>query len=152
MTEKMTQILTQQKVKVTTKINLVIGMVSVFFIGLAMFNNAFLLGPVGWKNSIIAQAPDTTPPTAVISSPINNQKISGVFNITTTLTDNTEVKKVEFYLDGKLRYTEYQPKTNWVYYWDTTKTSNGDHLFMIKVFDKAGNTTLVDPVLVTINN
>jgi len=152
MPEKTTQTLTQQKVKTTTKINLVIGMISAFFIGLAMFCNAFLYGPVGWNYSTFASTPDTIPPTALITSPVNYQTISGLFDITATLEDNTHVKKVEFYLDGKIRYTEHQPKSPWIFYWNTTKATNGNHVFMIKVYDNAGNETIVNPVAVTVNN
>lgn len=152
MTESITQIATQQKVKTTTKINLVIGMVSAIFIGLALFNNAFLLGPVGWEKSFSATATDTIAPTVVVSSPLNNQEISGSFNITTTLTDDTAVAKVEFYLDGALRYIEHLPKSNWVYPWDTTRVSNGDHVFLIKVYDQASNETVVNPIKAKVNN
>lgn len=83
---------------------------------------------------------DTTPPTVSILFPPNGSTVSGAtVNITASASDNTEVTKVDFYIDAQLKSTD--TSSPYSYTWDTTGYSNGSHTLMVKAYDPAGNSS-----------
>jgi chitodextrinase len=95
--------------------------------------------------------PDTQAPTVSITSPANNQNISGVTTIAANAADNVGVVGVQFQLDGgnlgaELTTSPYSTS------WDTSRTANGSHLLTAVARDAAGNKTTSSAVTVTVNN
>src|SRR5262249_17807451 len=86
----------------------------------------------------VPPGPDTTPPTASISSPANNAHVSGDVTIAATASDdNSGVKQVDFYRDGSILLGT---KTTSPY----TLVSDfgaiqGPHTLYVRATDNAGN-------------
>ncbi len=107
--------------------------------------------PLSFTIDDAPQSPDTTPPTASITSPANNATVSGTTTVAASATDDRGVTKVEFYLDGALQSTDTASPYSWA--WDTTPQANGSlHSLTAKSYDAAGNTTTSAAVSVTVSN
>lgn len=94
---------------------------------------------------------DTQPPVVSITSPGNNQTVSGVTTIAANASDNVGVAAVQFQLDGAnlgAQLTSAPYSTGW----NTTQTANGSHVLTAIAADAAGNRTVSSGVTVTINN
>ncbi|MFA6105215.1 MAG: Ig-like domain-containing protein [Patescibacteria group bacterium] len=91
----------------------------------------------------------STPPTSNITTP-GPSTVSGTIMVAADATGVPSVAKVEFYVDGILKYLDI---TNpYSFAWDTTLETNGPHTLQAKAYDPAsniGNSTLI---LVTVNN
>lgn len=92
---------------------------------------------------------DTTPPTVTLSAPAEGTTLSGTTKITATATDNTGVKKVEFYDNSSLiaSATASPYEANW----NTLLVPNGTHLITARAYDAVGNMSS-DSSTVTILN
>ncbi len=94
---------------------------------------------------------DTQPPAVSITSPGNNQTVSGVTTIAANASDNVGVAAVQFQLDGAnlgAQLTSAPYSTGW----NTTQTANGSHVLTAIAVDAAGNRTVSSGVTVTVNN
>ena len=74
----------------------------------------------------------------VVTSPANNQTVSGTITISVSAADN--VASVQFKLDGENLGPE-ETSSPYSLSWDTTGTANGSHLLTAVARDAAGNTT-----------
>ena len=88
----------------------------------------------------VYQGPDIIPPSITITSPTNNQTVSGTITISANVTDNTSVAGVTFKIDNnnlgnEISTPPYQTT------WDTTTVSNGQHTIYVIARDSAGNTS-----------
>lgn len=98
--------------------------------------------------------PDSTPPTASITSPNENQVLSGTNTLSVGASDAIELSKVEVYIDDNLIHTENKPwgVVNWAdttfqVTWDTAQLDasgnrifcDGSHIINILAYDTAGN-------------
>jgi hypothetical protein len=102
----------------------------------------------------VANAPvppaDTTAPVAAISSPANGATVSGTVAIAATASDDVGVSHVVFYVDGsQIGSDETAP---YEISWDTTASTDGEHVLTATAFDAAGNAGNADAVTVTVNN
>lgn len=97
-----------------------------------------------------APPPDTTKPTISITSPTNNQKISGTVDITTSANDNEGIKNVQFLIDGSVVNTDSQ--SPYTYSLDTTKLSEGEHSLVARVTDTSDNFTVSTPIKINVAN
>lgn len=79
---------------------------------------------------------DTTPPTAVITSPTGGT-VSGLVTVKASATDSSGIDKVEFYVNGKLLATDTTSSYQAV--WDTSKFVNDTHNLSVKAYDTFGN-------------
>src|SRR5207253_7423725 len=70
-------------------------------------------------------APDTTNPTASISSPASGATIAGSTTVTVTATDDTGVALVELRADGALIGS--RSTTPYEFTWDVSSVPNGPH-------------------------
>jgi len=78
------------------------------------------------------------PPQLEILSPVENAYVRGIIKVEVLATDvHSGVSKVEFYIDGKLAYTDYE--TPYEYLLDTTKLSDGAHTIKVVAYDLVGN-------------
>jgi subtilisin family serine protease len=94
--------------------------------------------------------PDNTPPTCSISSPSGGVTVSGTITINVTASDDTEVTRVELYIDNFIGLTD--STTPFSFAWDTTTVGNGNHSLLAKAFDAAGNLGTSTSVTVNVQN
>ena len=93
---------------------------------------------------------DITPPVTSITAPLAGATVSGTTSVTASATDNVGVTKVEFYLDGALKFTDTTSPYSWS--WDTTTATNGSHSLTSKAYDAALNVGTSTAVSVTVSN
>jgi hypothetical protein len=107
---------------------------------------------VGSSSSVTVTVnnPDTTVPTASISSPSNNATINGTVSVTATASDNVGVAKVEFYVNASLQATD--TSSPYSFSWNTTSVANGSYTLSAKAYDAASNVGSSANVSVTVNN
>jgi len=110
-------------------------------------NNSAQSAPV----SATTATPDTQAPTVSITSPANNQTVSGPTTIAANATDNVGVIGVQFQLDGGKLGTE-MTSPPYSTSWDTTQTVNGPHVLTAIARDAAGNKATSLAVTVTVSN
>lgn len=80
---------------------------------------------------------DTAAPSVTINSPSLGATVSGTTTVTATVTDDTGVSKVEFYVDNTLQATN--TTTPYSFSWDTSKLTDGSHSISVKAYDPTGN-------------
>jgi len=92
---------------------------------------------------------DITPPTALITYPVDGQTVSGTINVTSDANDNVGVTMVEFYIDGLL--VSQDSTAPFVYSWNTGPFADGlIHSIYVKVYDAAGNVGQTNVTAVTV--
>jgi hypothetical protein len=92
---------------------------------------------------------EDTPPAVTVSAP--SGVLSGVVTISATATDNSDgVSRVEFYVDGNLRWVETAAPYVWDF--DTSFVSNGTHSLQVMAYDAAGNVGVASTNITTSNN
>ena len=94
--------------------------------------------------------PDTAPPSVSISTPLNNNIVSGTTTVTATATDNVGVVGVQFKLDG-VNIGAEDTVSPYSISWNTTVATNGTHLLKAVARDAAGNTSSTE-ITVSVNN
>jgi len=92
---------------------------------------------------------DLTPPSATILSPADGSTVGGTVSVQVSASDNVGVTRVEFHVDGGLKFTD--ATAPWAYDWSTVLYSNGSHTVLVKAFDAAGNVG-TRSVTVTVQN
>jgi len=95
-------------------------------------------------------APDTTAPTATITSPAPSVTVSGVATVDVSATDNVGVTSVELRVNGTTVATETAPPFSFA--WDTSGTPNGMANLEAVAFDAAGNFKSSQVVAVNVAN
>ena len=96
-------------------------------------------------------APDTTPPTVSLTSPIAGATVSGTITVSATASDDVGVAGVQFLLDGANLGAE-DTASPYSVSWDTTTATNASHTLTAVARDAAGNRTTSGSVAVTVNN
>ncbi|HOC37767.1 MAG TPA: S8 family serine peptidase [Thermodesulfobacteriota bacterium] len=81
--------------------------------------------------------PDTQGPFVTIKQPANGSTVSNKTKITVSGTDNVGIKKIELFIDGKLKTSTSASTLN--YNWNTQKEIAGAHTIATKAYDAAGN-------------
>lgn len=97
-----------------------------------------------------AGSSDTTPPTCSITSPNNNDTVSGTITVNAFADDNVGVDRVEFYVDGNMVGND--TTSPYSINWDTTSVNNGAYTLQAKAFDAAGNVGNSEIINVTVDN
>ncbi len=95
---------------------------------------------------VTMQAPDTTAPTASITSPVSGSSVSGAVTVTATAADDRAVSSVGLLVDGTVVATD----TSAPYSFDWNATAVGSHTLQVVAHDAAGNTGTSSPVTVTV--
>ncbi len=89
-------------------------------------------------------------PTAVMTSPIANDTVTGLVSINSNLADDQGVVRAELYVDGVFYKTQYlQPFT---LLWPSMKFANGAHTVEVRAYDVANNVASTGVVAVTTTN
>ena len=96
-----------------------------------------------------APPPDTTPPTASITSPTSGN-VAGTVTVSANASDNVGVARVDFYVNGALAGSD--ATAPFQYSWNTTALANGNATLYAKAFDAAGNSAQSATVTVNVNN
>lgn len=93
---------------------------------------------------------DTTAPTIAISQPADGSELGGTVTVAADATDDTQVNKVEFLVDGVVRWTD----TTAPYEFNliTSAYSDGPHSIAAKAYDSASNVGQSSLVHVTFKN
>jgi len=94
--------------------------------------------------------PDTTVPTAAITTPTSNASISGTVSVAAAANDNVGVSRVDFYLNGTLRASVNTAPYN--FSWDTRAETNDANVLSCRAYDAAGNVGISSSISVTVNN
>ncbi|MFH1958468.1 MAG: Ig-like domain-containing protein [bacterium] len=81
---------------------------------------------------------DNTPPDVSITNPADGSTSSGTVSVTVSATDANGVIKVEFYIDELHVSTVTTPP--YVYYWDTTRSTDGLHTVEVIAYDTLWHT------------
>jgi hypothetical protein len=97
------------------------------------------------------QPPDTTPPTASVTSPTTNQTVSGTITVRATAADNVGVAGVTLLVDGAAVGAE-DTKAPYEFQLNTVSYSNGTHSIVARARDAAGNQASSTAVPVTVSN
>ncbi|MHA1718377.1 MAG: Ig-like domain-containing protein [Promethearchaeota archaeon] len=92
---------------------------------------------------------DTAAPTISITSPNDQDTVSGTVSITVDASDNVGVTKVQCNIDGGT-WTD-DTTSPYEFSWDTTAVSDGSHIINARAYDAAGNYA-DDSITVTVNN
>ena len=99
---------------------------------------------------IVEEVEDTTPPTVSISSPVSGQIVAGLVIIEVSTQDNEGISRVEFFIDDSLVFTDTESPYN--YEWETDIYFNVDYIIKVISFDKSGNFTPSQPILISVSN
>ena len=91
---------------------------------------------------------DTISPTVMLTSPNNNETVSGTVSVTATAEDNVAVERVEFRIDGTLIATDTVAPFSTTM--DASSAASGFYTIEVKAFDTSGNASLVDTVQIVI--
>lgn len=104
---------------------------------------------------LIAGCPekDTTNPTVDIKEPANNATITaGNITIKAVATDDKEMDRVEFWIDGTKKGEDNSATADtFSYTWDASSVASGTHAIVAKAFDKSDNSAQ-DSISITITS
>jgi serine protease AprX len=90
---------------------------------------------------------DNTPPSVTLISPSEDSVVSRTVNVTFSFSDEN-LENATLLLDGKI-LSDITDKH--FYLWNTTQTSDGEHILMLIVIDEAGNSRTFE-ITVTVDN
>lgn len=94
--------------------------------------------------------PDTTAPTAQVTSPASGSTVAGTVNVGVSGADSVGVTKVEWYLNGALKGSSAGASASFA--WNTTTVANGSYTLQAKAYDAAGNVGSSATVSVSVQN
>ena len=101
--------------------------------------------------SVDNPTPDTTPPSAQLTTPGSGSTVSGTVDVAANASDNVGVVGVQFKLDGANVGAE-DTSAPYTVGWDTKTSSNAQHTLTAVARDAAGNKTTTGNSTVTVNN
>lgn len=87
-------------------------------------------------------------PSVTIMNPTAEAVLEGVVDVAVHATDDGEVDRVDYYLDGDLLHSS----TRLHYDWDTETVENGRYQLQVRVYDDAGNRGVSESVAITCCN
>jgi hypothetical protein len=86
---------------------------------------------------LFSAAGDPTAPRVSIVTPSPGSLLSGTKPVRATASDNVAVARVEFYVDGGLRFVDHKAPYEWSF--DTSTAPNGGHALTARAVDIQGN-------------
>jgi subtilisin family serine protease len=102
-------------------------------------DNAGNVSPWVAVSVTVSNNPDSTPPTASITSLTNGQIVSGTINIAANASDNVAVDKVQFVAGGT--YLGFDLTSPYAMSWNTTVVPDGPYAVGVRAVDTSGNMT-----------
>jgi len=100
--------------------------------------------------SNIVTIAEQSPPTVVITSPVNNSAVSDTVSVIVSATDNAGVTKVEYYVNNVLLGTD--TATPFTFTWDTSTVAPGTYTLTAKAYDFAGNVSQSSSVVTVVKD
>ncbi|MCI0347851.1 MAG: Ig-like domain-containing protein, partial [Acidobacteriales bacterium] len=97
----------------------------------------------------LANAPDTTSPTAAMTAPANGATVSGLVTLTADASDNVAVAGVQFLLDGAAVGSE-DTTAPYSISWNSATATTGPHTLAARARDAANNTGTSVAINVTV--
>jgi hypothetical protein len=95
--------------------------------------------------------PDTLPPVITILNPVNLSTVVDSVNVVSQVSDNTQIDRVEYFVDGELIHTATQ--TPYSFKWIVTNYVNGSsHSLFGQAYDTNQNSSVSNVVTVTVQN
>ncbi|MEJ2201572.1 MAG: S8 family serine peptidase [Desulfuromonadaceae bacterium] len=124
-------------------------------LGAAGFDELFGYGRINVLASLQAAqefvpVPDSTSPTVTLTSPGDSSTISGTLTINAVASDDSEVAKVELYVNNQLLATDVSPAYS--FNWDTLTVAEGWYVLQAKAYDTSGNVGQSESVQVLVSN
>ncbi|MCP3141067.1 M20/M25/M40 family metallo-hydrolase [Pyxidicoccus xibeiensis] len=92
---------------------------------------------------------DTTEPAVAITAPAAGATLTGSVSVTTTATDASGISRVEFLVDGAVKFTD--TVAPYTFTWDTGATPNGAHTLEARAYDRV-NLPATSAIQVTVSN
>ncbi len=93
-----------------------------------------------YGEDVVSVGVDNVPPSIDIINPSHSATVSGTIMVTASASDNTEVEKVQFFIDSVLKYEDTNGANGWTWNWDTlTSSEDNYHYVKVKAFDLADN-------------
>ncbi len=74
-----------------------------------------------------------SPPSVSITSPSDGDTVSGAVSISASASDDQGIDRVEFYIDGVLKFVDREAPYGFV--WDSSSVVDGDHRIMATAYD-----------------
>ncbi|WP_224365833.1 Ig-like domain-containing protein [Hyalangium versicolor] len=94
---------------------------------------------------------DITVPQVQLTAPSGGSTLQGTVLVSANASDNLALDRVEFWVNGRLRFTDFVPP--YEFSWDTTTTAaNGSTTLVAKAYDTLFNVGSSDPVGVVVLN
>ncbi|WP_257449824.1 Ig-like domain-containing protein [Archangium lipolyticum] len=94
---------------------------------------------------------DFTPPsTPVITAPAAGSTVSGIVPIEVAASDDRQVTRVEFFVDGALVGTD--TTAPFALAWDSVSVSNSGHTLSVRSYDGAGQSAVGAPITIEASN
>ena len=94
---------------------------------------------------------DTNPPSVLITSPNNNSIVNDTLVVACESIDNDEVVKVELWINSDS--TGITDSTApYTLTWITNNYENGEHTLFVRSYDKSGNTTDSETIILSVYN
>ncbi|MEJ7597471.1 MAG: Ig-like domain-containing protein [Kofleriaceae bacterium] len=90
----------------------------------------------GSATFVVAEAPDTTPPTLAIVSPTDGAAVTGTTMLVAEPADDLGLARVVFEIEGQELTVTGPP---WQIAWDSTTTGDGAHTITARAYDLADN-------------
>jgi len=97
--------------------------------------------PIGlYDEDVVIVGVDNIPPSVYIINPSHSATVSGTITVTASASDDSEVEKVQFFIDSVLKYEDTNGGNGWTWNWDTlTSSEDNYHYVKVKAFDIADN-------------
>ena len=111
------------------------------------------VGHSGQISVIISGSEDIVPPVARLIYPQVGQVLNGIVDVKVEASDDRQLDRVEFYIDGNLMSTIKAETSDsiFTYLWDTgSYARNSRHTLYFKAIDTAGNMSVNDAISFTI--
>jgi len=106
--------------------------------------------PASSTTTTVVGCGDTRAPSSAITFPVNGLLVTLLVTIVASASDDIGVTGVEFLVDGAVISTDTSPP--YAALWNTLTVPNGSHVLTARARDACGNTTLSNPVTVTVFN
>ena len=94
--------------------------------------------------------PDTIAPVVSITSPLDQDTVSGTFDVVVSASDNFGVSRVDMYRNNVLVGTK--TSAPFTFSWDTTQEENGQYSLQSKAYDASGNVGTSPLITVDVEN
>ncbi len=109
-----------------------------------------LSGGIDQISVIATSGNNITPLINTITSPSNGSTVSGIINVTDSVSENVSITNVELYRNGTL--VDTKKSSPFTFIWNTTQVANGLYTLQSKAYDAANNVGVSSLVTVTVSN